>query len=274
MDAEVKKLIDEFIAMDEVESIVLGGSRSGENHDTASDYDLYIYTDQTIPEERRSGLYERYCSRYETGNKYFEYEDNIVMKNGIYADIIYRKFPDIERYLVRVVDEGRNFNGYTTCFWHNVIKSEIIYDREGRYEALKNKYDIPYPEKLRRRIISRNMKLLHGCLPSYDKQLSKAFGRNDIVSINHRTAAFIESYFDIIFALNRMTHPGEKKLVDICKRECKLLPEKFEENLTKLFENMYSDSAAAEEAVSDIVKNLNGLLHENGIDYLEEYNEG
>ena len=242
VDTEVKNMLDEFCAMEEVESIVLGGSRSGVNHDDASDYDLYIYANAVIPEERRNELYKKYCCRWETGNKYFEYEDNIVMKNGVYADIIYRNFSDIEKYLAAVVDGGKPRNGYTTCFWHNVIRSVIIYDRNGRYTELQKKYDIPYPEKLRRNIISRNMKLLHGCLPSYDKQLSKAMGRDDIVSINHRTAAFLESYFDVIFALNRKTHPGEKKLVNICKKECELLPENFEENLRALFNLMGNSS--------------------------------
>jgi hypothetical protein len=29
------------------------------------------------------------------------------------------------------------------------------------------------------------------------------------VSLNHRTAALLASYFDVLFALNRVHHPGD-----------------------------------------------------------------
>ena len=110
-------------------------------------------------------------------------------------------------------------------------------------------------------IIDRNLKMLHGVLPSYDDQIKKAVSRNDLVSINHRTSAFIESYFDIIFALNKMTHPGEKKLINICKEQCKILPNNFEENLTKLFSSMYSGYDF--ETLADIVYEITKTVKEN-----------
>ena len=174
MNIEMNKLLDELKEFDEVVSVVLGGSRSGENFDDGSDYDLYIYTKEPLPEEKRNALYEKYCTTFETGNHYFEYEDNIILKNGVHSDIIYRRLADIERYLTHVIDGGRAFSGYTTCFWHNIIRSRILCDKDGSYEALQKKYDIPYPQKLRDAIIRKNMNLLHGCLPSYDKQIMKA----------------------------------------------------------------------------------------------------
>jgi hypothetical protein len=46
-----------------------------------------------------------------------------------------------------------------------------------------------------------------------DQQIAAAIRRNDTVSINHRVAAWLASYFDIIFAVNSRFHPGEKRLL-------------------------------------------------------------
>ena len=91
-----------------------------------------------------------------------------------------------------------------------------------------------YPTSVRGRraaeIIANNLKLLSGMLPSFDTQIKKAEMRDDLVSVNHRVTEFLASYFDILFALNEMTHPGEKRMQSICRTECKILPNNFEEN--------------------------------------------
>ena len=56
-----------------------------------------------------------------------------------------------------------------------------------------------------------------------------------------RAAAFLESYFDIIFALNNLTHPGEKRMVQYAKEHATILPFRFEENLELLFESLFTE---------------------------------
>ena len=128
---------------------------------------------------------------------------------------------------------------------------EIVYDRNGKLQELQEKYNIPYPKKLKENIISNNMKLLSGMLPSFDMQIKKAENRGDLVSVNHRVTEFLASYFDIIFALNEMTHPGEKRMQSICSKECKILPDNFDENLNKLFEGMFRQSVSP--VISDMI---------------------
>ena len=87
-------------------------------------------------------------------------------------------------------------------------------------------------------------------LPSFDMQIKKAENRGDLVSVNHRVAEFLARYFDIIFALNEMTHPGEKRMQIICSEECKILPYRFDENLNRLFAGMFRES------ISDVINDM------------------
>ena len=55
-------------------------------------------------------------------------------------------------------------------------------------------------------------------MPAYPKQIIKSVQRNDFVRINHRITEFLASYFDLLFAINGVTHPGEKRLVQLCNK--------------------------------------------------------
>ncbi len=247
-----------FENLKETDAVVLGGSRSTGTNDENSDYDIYVYLNSQLDNETKRKTVMPFCITAEIGNHYWELEDNCIMKSGVGLDIIYRNTDVFSKYLKLVVEDGKPFNGYTTCFWHNFKNSKVLFDKTGEFTALQKKYDIPYPEKLRKNIIENNRNLLSGKLSSYDMQIKKVQQRGDLVSVNHRITAFLESYFDIIFALNRQTHPGEKRLVSLCKSTCKILPEKFEENVNALISS--AASGGSYEIVCDMVKKLDRVL--------------
>ena len=98
---------------------------------------------------------------------------------------------------------------------------------------------------------------MSGILPSFDMQIKKSENRGDLVSVNHRVTEFLATYFDIIFALNEMTHPGEKRMQSICSAECKLLPNNFDENLNRLFAGMFRENISG--VINDIVCEIRKL---------------
>lgn len=255
----VNEIFEKFSQQPQVEAIVLGGSRASGNADEKSDYDVYVYLDGEFDEKIREEILSQYCSQMEIGNKYWEYEDNCILNNGVGMDIIYRTIDRFDKFIGYVVNDYFAQNGYSTCFWNNVITSEIIFDRNGKYAEFQKKYDVPYPKQLKENIISKNMKLLNSVLPSYDLQIKKALGRNDFVSVNHRIAGFLASYFDVIFALNEKTHPGEKKLVQICLATCPILPESFEKNLNKLLTSAPTE-AVIMPTIADMIEKLKNLI--------------
>ncbi len=259
----MKELFGELSALRQVEAIALGGSRAGSDFDDKSDYDVYVYCKENIPEDIRSALLQKYCSRIEVGNHFWEYEDNCVLNSGVDIDILYRDLDAFAKGISEVVDEYAAHNGYTTCMWHNLRTCKIIYDANGRLASLQEKYKIPYPNLLKQNIINHNMKLLRYAMPAYEVQIAKAVNRNDMVSINHRIAEFLASYFDVIFAYNELTHPGEKRLMAFCERQCEKLPADFRRNMEQLFCDMYGRpeniSGDIDAMISELEKTLAGV---------------
>lgn len=256
----VNELFRELSALGAVEAIALGGSRAGDCYDEKSDYDVYLYCTGEVPEQTRRAILSRCCGRMEIGNHFWEYEDNCTLQNGVDIDILYRDLDAFTADVAAVVEGCQARNGYTTCMWHNLRTCKVIYDRDGRLAAAKRRFDVPYPERLKRNIIERNMKLLHAAMPAYDAQIAKAVRRGDRVSICHRTAAFMESYFDVIFARNELTHPGEKRLVALCRARCAVLPERFEENIDRLFDDLFAHSERVADDLARMVDALEAIL--------------
>lgn len=256
----VNQLFRELSRLPQVEAIALGGSRAGTHFDEKSDYDIYLYCTAPVPEESRRTILDKYASYVEYGNHFWELEDNGTLNNGIDFDILYRNLDEFTAGVANVVEHYQPSNGYTTCMWHNLRTCRIIYDENGRLAAAKARFNVPYPIRLKENIIERNMKLVSGTMPAYDAQVKKAASRGDKVSICHRTAAFMESYFDILFALNEQTHPGEKRLVSLCKEYCPILPACFEENLNTLYSHLFSAPERIDGDLQRIVEELGKLF--------------
>ena len=254
MRIDVNELFEELGSLSQVEAIALGGSRATGRNDEKSDYDVYVYITDSIDENQRRNILGKYCKYMEICISFWELEDDVTLRDGIDMDIIYRDMKGFENMVSSVVMDCIPWNGYTTCMWHNLITSKIVLDKNGKLSTLQEKYRIPYPKELKENIIANNLKLLSGMLPSFDMQIKKAENRGDLVSVNHRVTEFLASYFDIIFALNEMTHPGEKRMQRICSQECSILPHHFDENLNRLFEGMFRKNISS--VISDMVDEI------------------
>ena len=60
--------------------------------------------------------------------------------------------------------------------------------------------------------------------------------------------------------MNGLTHPGEKRLVQLCREGCALLPADFEENLNQLFADLFARPAAVGDDLSRIIRQLEQIL--------------
>ena len=262
-----EKLFEELAQLEQVEAVVLGGSRAGEHYDQDSDYDVYVYLKAPIAPEIRQKLLSKYCSYMEIQNQFWELEDDCILNNGIEIEFIYRSLDDFDKDLQKVVLEHQPQNAYTTCMWYNLLHSKVLYDQKNRYSALQNKYKIPYPVNLKQNIIERQSLLLETSLPAFSKQIKKALKRKDVLALNHRSSEFFASYFDLLFALNEQLHPGEKRMLSYAKENCALLPQNFEANIQTYFQNLYQWDKSQEtlDTLNQLLEQLKNLVETTNI---------
>ena len=229
-----QRVAGQFASLPQVEAVVLAGSWSSEFADAASDVDLYVYVTEDIPLHERAQIAAG-SLRAEIGNATWEPGDEwIDAETGRSVDVMYRQVRWIEEQLDRVLVRHEASVGYSTCFWYNVLHSRLLFDRAGWFEALQRRARQGYPEQLRRAIIAKNYPLLRRNQSSYLHQIELAVRRKDIVSVNHRVAALLASYFDLLFALNELPHPGEKRLIRYATESCSTLPAKMEREVMEL----------------------------------------
>ena len=220
------------------EAAVLSGSRTSILKDQASDWDIYVYSSAPIDKRIRKDIYSALSLSSIVGMTFFEESDEAEDSHGNIYDIMFRSKEWTEWQVDDVWRKHKARIGYTTCFLHNIRTSEILYDRDGWLSSLQEELKAPYPEELRENIIRKNLDVVCGDGTStFLIQADLAAKRDDIVSSNHRLAAILASYFDIIFAYNRRFHPGEKKLMGYAHL-CQNLPENMDDDISAVIRTL------------------------------------
>ncbi len=231
----LQNLVELFSELPQVDAVTLGGSRSGAHADALADFDVYVCTGDTIALETRRNIVKELggASRADLGHDYFGGGDEwLDAATGRHFDVMYFGLEFFLEQLERPLVRYQPSLGYSTAFAYTVSRAEILYDPAGRFAALQAITRAPYPDALRENVVRYNHPILRSTISSYSAQLKKAVQRDDLVSINHHLAALMASYFDILFAVNRALHPGEKRLVQLAG-ELPSLPENFAQDVTE-----------------------------------------
>lgn len=235
-DRILQQVIEDFSKIKEIKAIALGGSTGAKTSDTLSDYDIYIFSDTEVSPATREEIAKKYSDRYEVHNTYFGDGDEWYRRDdGKVFDLMYWNRKWIEDIVENIWHRHDAWGGYTTCFLYTIKNAHILYDPDGWFVRLQSQLDTPYPQELADNIIRRNRMMIKDKISaSFKEQIEKAVKREDWVSVNHRISAFLAGYFDIVFAANKLLHPGEKRLVAYALKHCTRLPENFTENIEAL----------------------------------------
>lgn len=256
MNKIFESIMEQYQKFEQVEAIAIGGSSAAKTSDKISDLDIYIFVSQDIPTDKRLEIVKTVSSKYEVGGEYFGAGDEyLVDKLGVQYDVMFWNTNWFKETIKNIWEKHYPSNGYTTCFLYTLKNFQIIFEKNNLLTELKQKINSPYPQELKNNIIKRNIMLLKDKpFASYYEQIKKAMEREDIVSVNHRIAAFLASYFDIIFAKNELLHPGEKRLIKYAKSNCKILPDDFENNINQLLQQPNSETLKILDSMIDNLK--------------------
>jgi predicted nucleotidyltransferase len=256
-----------FAALPEVIAVALAGSGVTGATDDQSDIDLYVYAGAPVAIADRVAIATSFAARPEVGNDFWEPGDEwIDAQTGRQVDVMYRTPLWIEEQLERVLVRHEASVGYSTCFWHNVLHSTPLFDRSGWYRDLQAAAMRPYPQPLQRAIIARNHPILRQALSSYLTQIDRAVWRGDSVSVQHRVTAMLASYFDVLFAVNELPHPGEKRLLQLAATRCAKIPAEMEIQINALLEtSARPTSPAIITRIDALLDSLEDLLADEGL---------
>jgi hypothetical protein len=251
---------DRFSQLPEVEAIALAGSRIAGHGSESSDIDIYVYPTTDIPAEVRLSIAREFAAQPQIVDFFgpgLEWDDPTT---GLHVDVILFTVGWMQDQIERVLVRHEASMGYTTALWHTVQISKVLYDRSGWFARLQQMARQPYPDELVQAIVKLNCPLLRGSFPEFPAQIRKAAQREDLVSLNHRTAALLASYFDILFAVNRVPHPGEKRMLDLTERLCPKRPADMRQHITQMLASAGTGSSEVVTHVDALVDGLEMLL--------------
>ena len=159
--------------------------------------------------------------------------------------------------------KGFTSHGYSTCFVDNLLKSKIIFDKQNRITIMREKYSRLLSNNLFDKIIYSNFPIIMDRMPSLYYQVEKAMIRNDLLSVNHRSSEYFAIYFDILFALNKETHPGEKRMLEMALK-LDFVPKTMKEDIEEYFDFLFVEKDKSLVILQKIGNELFKLLIDHG----------
>lgn len=262
------RVVAALAAAPAVRAVTLIGSSVTDQAGPESDLDIVVYADDDLA-GTRSALAEQFADRerwVSVGETAFGNGDVWSLKDdGRWLDILYWSPSWAEEHLRTVAIEHRASMGYTTAFWRSIRDGQPLFERDEWHRALQREARRQYPDQLRRNIVALNFPYLRDHVFSFRNQLRRAISRRDLPGVNHRVAAWLASYVDVVFAVNAVLHPGEKRIVEIMERECRRIPDGAADDIARLVSASGGTNDEPITIVDAMVASLRNLLREEGL---------
>ena len=211
--ASDRALAEALMTLPGTRAVAIGGSRASGLADAASDTDAYALVSGPVPAAglRAQALRALADDATVSAHEAFGPEDHLVV-GGRLVEVVYLQTDVLSEQVAAATGEGLMSEGFTTCFLHTLATCVPVAD-DGALAGLRAQL-ATYPEPTRRRVLAQTPEILGECL----KQLVTALERGDVLMVTHRRASVQALWFNMLFALNRVYHPGEKRLLEHASR--------------------------------------------------------
>jgi predicted nucleotidyltransferase len=261
-------VVEQLSGSELVKGVALVGSRVGDLAVPDSDYDVFIYTEGDLADLRAEMADELADASSWRSVREHAFADEDAWRlgaDGPWLDLMYWSTVWAEEQLDEVLVQHRARIGYSTAFWRSIRMAQPLSERDTWHAALQRRAQHPYPDPLRRNIVDVNYPYLRDHPYSFRHQLTQAIARHDAISVNHRLAAWLASYVDIVFAVNRVLHPGEKRILEFLARECTILPAGALVMLERLASVACGVGSDVLESIDPMLAPLDDLLQAEGL---------
>jgi hypothetical protein len=261
----LQEIASAFGSIRGVEAVAWCGSAAMGVADAHSDFDFYVYTNAPVSLESRRELILERSQHSQLNNTFWELEDEWVDREGRRFNAMYRSCDFVLGEIAARLERYSADLGYTTAYCFSVANGFILHDPRQWLSTVQQRLGQPFPEPLIRSIVTKNRPVLgRGMQSCYLAQMKAAIARDDLISLNHRVAVWIASYTDILFAVNRRYHPGEKRLLKYMQG-LPARPENAVEDIQRLCTLAGSLSSPIVEQVSALLERLDWWLQKNGV---------
>lgn len=134
------RLADRYCKLSQVEAVAFADSKTNQEADISSDINLYIYITEEIPIEIRRELATSPSTHMDIDSQFGELGDEWLDKaSGIKVDVMFRHTSWVEQQLEHRFEDPETSVDYSTCFWHNILTSKTLVDKNGWFTELKTK---------------------------------------------------------------------------------------------------------------------------------------
>jgi hypothetical protein len=254
-----RRVADAMAGLPGFVGMTLGGSVASGLADESSDIDLHVYWRAPLAsaaqrEERLRHVADQ--GSMTIGVTSWGLEDHLRV-GGQPIELVYVNLDDLRGEIERAYAEGLNGEGFVTAQFYYLDSGHVLCDPSGEMTMLQERLHASYPEPTRRLLLRDNPFLLQ----TYLEHLRKAQRRGDLLFVQHRRYSVQMVFFNLLFALNRRYHPGEKRLL-IHGERCPVKPD----DLAPRWEHvarMAADDPALTKELERLIEDICALAEEH-----------